>query len=201
MIEKVKNKEVSQKIFDDYSTEIMTSVEMQLYNLQNAAELVKNFKDISIDYHHTTETTFIIKQQLEFLLIGLKHHNHLGHRIHLDCPDSLEINSYPSIISQVITNLILNSFMHGFKDVVGDINISVKQEEQIIIVYTDNGIGIPEKYKTQIFDPFFTTNRGGGGTGLGLFVVYNLVVHKLGGMINLDPSYNDGVRFVIKIPK
>jgi signal transduction histidine kinase len=51
-----------------------------------------------------------------------------------------------------------------------------------------------------IFDPFFTTNRQGGGSGLGLHIVYNLVTHKLNGTIQCESMEENGTTFTLDIP-
>lgn len=56
----------------------------------------------------------------------------------------------------------------------------------MVITVLDNGPGIPEEALTQLFDPFFTTKPPGKGTGLGLDISYNIVVHKHGGEIRVE---------------
>jgi len=51
-----------------------------------------------------------------------------------------------------------------------------------------------------IFDPFFTTKRGHGGTGLGLYIIYNLVTQKLGGTITCVSTLGCGTKFTMLIP-
>ena len=67
--------------------------------------------------------------------------------------------------------------------------------------YTDNGVGIPETIVNRIFDPFFTTKLGSGGSGLGLYIVYNLVTGVLGGAIQVHNPPGDGVAFTLTLPR
>lgn len=197
----IKNNSISKQEFQKYSQNLIDSIDMQLKNLDRAAELVSNFKNISIDHHFSTLTPFNLKEHLDFILLGLKHHNTLGHQINLKCSKDLVINSYPSILSQLFSNLILNSFLHGFDQEQGSINITLESQNRgLTIQYSDNGSGIPKEHQSKIFDPFFTTNRQNGGTGLGLFMVYNLITHKLKGTIQLTPDFTPGVQFIIQIP-
>ena len=53
--------------------------------------------------------------------------------------------------------------------------------EQVEITFSDDGSGIPEDVQPHVFDPFFTTRRAQGSTGLGLYIVHNLVTQQLGG--------------------
>ena len=50
----------------------------------------------------------------------------------------------------------------------------------------DNGVGIPPKILPKIFDPFFTTKPVGKGTGQGLAISYNIIVHKHGGRLDVE---------------
>ena len=52
----------------------------------------------------------------------------------------------------------------------------------------------------KLFEPFFTTRRGQGGTGLGLHIVRNLIVRRLGGEIAYEPTPDGGATFVITAP-
>jgi signal transduction histidine kinase len=120
----------------------------------------------------------------------------------VNCPDDIDIITYPGAFYQVISNLIMNSLIHGFESIDNGemiFNISL-QESKILIDYSDNGKGIEPDLISRIFDPFFTTKRGKGGTGLGLHIVYNLMVQNLKGSITCASEPNMGCRFLIKMP-
>jgi signal transduction histidine kinase len=51
-----------------------------------------------------------------------------------------------------------------------------------------------------VFDPFFTTKRAQGSTGLGLYIVHNLVTQQLGGTVTIDSAPGKGTTFHIAIP-
>jgi len=96
----------------------------------------------------------------------------------------------------------MNSIIHGFKHTDdGNICISVKEESnKIILLYKDNGVGISEDHLAKIYDPFFTTNRDQGGSGLGLNIIYNIIVTKLNGSIHCSSKKGEGVLFEVTIP-
>ncbi len=123
------------------------------------------------------------------------------HRIDTSIID-LDFVTYPGSISQVLTNLLMNSMTHGFENVEeGRISIECsKMYEQLIIDYYDNGIGIDPKNNEKIFNPFFTTKRNEGNTGLGLNIVFNIVTQQLAGDIKLVNDKKDGVHFRIVLP-
>ena len=86
-------------------------------------------------------------------------------------------------------------------DEAGLIQIAVSlQDHQLTLRYRDNGRGMPEEVQKKVFEPFFTTKRGSGGTGLGLHIVYNLVVFKLKGTILCHSTPGEGTEFIITAP-
>jgi serine/threonine protein kinase len=124
------------------------------------------------------------------------------HQIKIQGDDNLSLNSYPGTFSQIITNLVMNSLIHAYKkNDAGTIRINYRTEaEQVILQYQDDGKGMPPEILTNVFDPFFTTNRGQGGTGLGLHIVYNLVTQKLNGEISVESQVGQGTTFLIELP-
>ena len=101
----------------------------------------------------------------------------------------------------MITNLIMNSLLHGFEDMkVGTITIEVdRRGDKIEILYADDGKGLSNEAKAKIFEPFYTTKRGYGGTGLGMHLVYNLINQTLQGSIQLQEA-SKGCAFIITMP-
>ena len=101
---------------------------------------------------------------------------------------------------QLFVNLILNSFqaMEGR----GQIRVEVTVEEggRLQIVYQDSGPGIAPEHRERVFDPFFTTKAVGEGTGLGLFIVAN-IVEEHAGEIRVDDGPGGGARFWIVLPQ
>lgn len=77
-----------------------------------------------------------------------------------------------NILETILINLLDNSKQNGASNV--NIDISVVSEN-IEIMVSDNGHGIPEGNETRLFEPFFTTNHDKGGTGLGLSVIRSLL--------------------------
>jgi signal transduction histidine kinase len=123
--------------------------------------------------------------------------------VNLDLPNKPAIiwgNNYQ--LEQVFCNLINNSldFVDPKKGVIHiEISKIQKNDKSIYtITYQDNGPGVPDKYQDKIFYPFFTTKDHDKGTGLGLFIVKNILSnHK--GSIMLEKSNQSGVRFVIHL--
>jgi signal transduction histidine kinase len=80
-------------------------------------------------------------------------------------------------------------------------------DSEILLMLSDNGVGIPLEKQGRVFDPFFTTRLGQGGSGLGLYIVYNIVTSLLGGHIQLisnrmcDLKRDKAVRVVVASEK
>ena len=103
----------------------------------------------------------------------------------------------------MITNLVVNSLLHAYgEEDQGCIAIQVElKDKQFYLRYSDDGKGIDAKVANRIFDPFFTTKRGDGGTGLGLYVVYNIVTQQFGGTIECVSNQGRGTTFTICFPQ
>ena len=121
--------------------------------------------------------------------------------IQVECPTDLNVNSLPGALEQILTNLLMNSLIHGFDDGKGSIKIKVHQNENHLhLEYTDNGKGIREENIPKIFEPFFTTHRAHGGSGLGLYICYNIIITQLQGTISCESVLGEGVVFKIDYP-
>ena len=68
------------------------------------------------------------------------------------------------------------------------------------IAIADNGPGIAPEHQTRIFDPFFTTKDVGRGTGLGLTVSYQTIVHQHRGHIGLQSTPQHGTQITLDLP-
>ena len=62
---------------------------------------------------------------------------------------------------------------------------------RLCIDFRDDGSGIEAEALARIFDPFFTTDQQ-GGMGLGMHLVYNLVTHRMGGLIRCNSAAGGG---------
>jgi two-component system NtrC family sensor kinase len=119
--------------------------------------------------------------------------------IRTDLADNLPITAGDQAqLQQVILNLINNAI-----DAIGrDGTVSVKSsrnQSQIRVVVADTGPGIPDSVQKKIFDPFFTTKSTGKGTGLGLWISYN-IIEKMGGNLALQSKEGQGAAFTITLP-
>ncbi len=184
-------------VAEESSTSILT-------NLERAAELVQSFKKVAADQTSEEKRVFEMKGYLDQILVSLRpQFKRTPHKILVSCPDNVLLNSYPGAIMQILTNLIMNSLVHGFADGrSGEIDILVEDGgENVVLSYRDTGVGMNKEQRERIYDPFYTTRRGSGGTGLGMNIVYNLIIQTLKGAVVLDTTPDNGVFFVITVPK
>jgi signal transduction histidine kinase len=179
------------------------SATMILNNLNRAAGLVKSFKLVSVDQTTNDLRRFNVKTYVDDLLFSLRpRFKQAGHTVELNCPEHLEIESYPGVFSQIITNLLMNSLIHGFEDMdAGHMALSFfTEEDYLVLSYSDNGKGMDMKILDKMFDPFFTTKRSHGGTGLGMHILYNLVTQSLKGKIECTSTPSKGIILLIRVP-
>jgi len=198
--EKYGSNTMSQDVFENY---LNTSEELAIQinsNLQKTAHLVSNFKKISFDQSSEEKRKINLKEYLGEIIFSMKMITKKTNiTIENKCPNDINIITYPGAISQIITNLIINSIKHAFNEKEkGTIIIYATREDDMVkLVYKDNGKGIEKETLPKIFDPFFTTNREGGGTGLGLNILYNIISNTLLGTIKCNSIKGEGVEFTI----
>jgi two-component system NtrC family sensor kinase len=197
------NNKMKRSDLDEYLRIVRETTPMIQSNLYRASELIKSFKQVAVDRSMDTKRKFAIKEYIQEVLITLQPKlKKTKHKVTVLGADAIEIFSDPGAISQIITNLIMNSLIHAYEpDEEGKLSIDVSpQHTELIIHYSDEGKGMPQHVVEQIFNPFFTTNRSGGGTGLGMHIVYNLVTQSLGGTIRCESRIGVGTSFIIQIP-
>jgi signal transduction histidine kinase len=174
-------------------------------NLHRAGELIQSFKQVAVDRSHAERRTFNLSEATDQIIASLRPAlKKASIALSLEVPENLVVDGYPGSYGQILTNLFLNAATHAFADGrTGAITISAKPRgnDDIEIIFADNGAGMTPDVQRQAFDPFFTTRRNEGGTGLGLHIVYNLVTQQLGGRMMLDSRPGQGTTFRIIMPK
>jgi signal transduction histidine kinase len=206
----------TKQLKSDYENEIMDEEEFEKYlkdsiqtadiifkNLVHAAKLIRDFKQLSLNLNDTNLKNINLKQLMDDILLTLHHKfTKTDIDVKLLVDETLYMRVHTDILVEIFNNLILNSLTHAFKGVENpQITIEIKKkDDRMLIDYSDNGVGMDKKHLSKIFDPFYTTNRVEGNTGLGMHVVYNLVVQKLEGDIEVTSKVNEGILFNITLP-
>ena len=111
----------------------------------------------------------------------------------------LQCKCYELSLQQAFIQLLTNCFQAI--DESGIIDVSTRSDDDwIIIVISDNGVGISETDIKRIFDPFFTTRNVGQGLGLGLSVAYETIHNGHHGDILVSSVLGQKTSFTIKLP-
>lgn len=107
----------------------------------------------------------------------------------------------PHQIQQVFVNLFMNALESMEQDGTIEIKSALgkydKEDRQVVITISDDGIGIPPENISRVFDPFFTTKPD--GTGLGLSIVYK-IMEQHDARIEIKNRENKGTSFVLHFP-
>jgi signal transduction histidine kinase len=182
----------------DQSLRIMTT------NTQRAAALVRSFKQVAVDQSSDNIRHFNLRKYLDEVLLSLQPKlKGKPIAVKVECPPDIHCESFPGAVSQIVTNMVVNSLVHGFDEgQKGTIRISGKLEgEHVLFDYSDDGVGMDATTLQQLFDPFFTTKRGSGGSGLGAHILYNLVTGPLGGTVKVVSSPGMGLHYHLRFPR
>jgi len=199
----LKNNTMTKTDFERYLDTARQSSELILKHLLRAGELVKSFKMVSADQTSSEKRQFLIGAYIEDVITSLRPEiKKTSLNIKINYVKDIEISSYPGAIAQIITNLLMNSIIHGYeKGSQGNIIIDISQTvDRVLIDFKDDGKGIEGDILPKIFNPFFTTRRGFGGTGLGLNIVFNLINQTLKGAITCQSELKAGTVFHISLP-
>jgi DNA-binding response OmpR family regulator len=200
----LEQEEVDEDELLDNLQSINQAAHLTLSHLKRATNLVKSFKRTAVDQVSDKLRDFEVKEVIEDTINTL--HNQFKNsdiEIVLNCPIDLKINSLPGALEQILTQLLMNSLIHGFNEGqdAGLIKIDVQlKEEALYLEYSDTGKGIAEENVAKIFEPFFSTYRAHGGSGLGMYICYNLVTTQLKGSINCESLPEKGIQFSISYP-
>ncbi|MGL6290760.1 MAG: ATP-binding protein [Silanimonas sp.] len=195
--------QLKRSTLDRFVTENHEATALIERNLQRAATLISHFKQVAVDQASVRRRRFDLAAMVVDVLSTLSPRlKRSRHRVEIDIPPGIVLESYPGPLEQVLTNLIENSLVHAFEaDCSGVIRLSAMVVgDRIRMRFEDDGRGIAADVRHRVFDPFFTTRLGQGGSGLGLYLVYNLVHGPLGGSIELLESASPGACFIVELP-
>lgn len=103
-------------------------------------------------------------------------------------------------IIQVFQNLMENACKYSDQNKKSFVNLKSEIcNEGLIISVKDNGIGIEKKFHNKIFDAFSKLGNSENSSGMGLYIVKDLV-QSFGGKITIDSKYGEGSTFTISFP-
>jgi len=189
--------------FETFLKAADSAAESMMLNLTRGAEIIRSFKQVAVDQEVEQTRDFNLHEYLREVQLSVQpKFKHSPHTLEIVCPADITLKTYPGALTQVLTNLIMNSLIHAFDDTTpGVVTLSARSiPSGVQITYSDNGKGMNAEQCSKIFDPFFTTKQGQGGTGLGMHITYNLITQKLCGNIQLESAPGKGTTFRISIP-
>jgi hemerythrin-like metal-binding protein len=178
--------------------------QLALSNLRRAADMVHSFKRTAVDQASQTEREYDLAEVIEDVQKSLRSaFKNTPICIAVDCPGKLGLFGNAGALVQLLANLLQNSRMHAFADGTRAGNITIRagrEGDRVFIDYRDDGAGMSAETLAHAFEPFYTTRRGTGGSGLGLYIVYNLVTQGLRGEVHCESAAGQGVRFYMTYP-
>jgi signal transduction histidine kinase len=186
-----------------YLSDMSMGTEMLRINLSRAKTLIDSFGHLAADQASEQRRRFDLAVLMKEILLSL--HPTLKHKqqqVVVTIPDGIIMDSVPSALAQIAINLINNAFIHGFDGrTEGVLSISARvQNEQLHLVFFDNGVGMSAEHLSKLFTPFFSTKIGQGGTGLGMSIIHNLVKKTLHGEITVHSELGQGTQFDLRLP-
>lgn len=188
----------------DFVETVSASSDMINANLNRASDLIRSFKQVAVDQSSEEARDINLLDYIDEVLLSLQPKlKRTRHEIKVDGDRDIRLNTQPGAVSQVITNLVMNSVIHAYDaQQAGHIHISARKNGVgVKLEYSDDGKGMDEDVRAKIFDPFFTTKRGAGGSGLGMHILYNQITQTLGGSVVCDSKPGGGTSFTITIPQ
>ena len=148
--------------------------------------------------------------------VGLAYHGmraeHSGFNVDIQTeldPAVGEIEMVPEEMGRVFLNLLDNA-LQAMRSRAADAGPTYTPVLRVVsepwgergarVSISDNGMGIPESARARVFEPFFTTKPTGEGTGLGLSLAYEIVVHGHGGELTVETEEGVGTTFTVSLP-
>ncbi len=183
----------------EFKRNLLAQIETQS---DKARDIVKTLLEFSRIKEFKKEPLFLKKLVEETVLLVRGHTPH-NVSISTEIPEDLTILADKQRMQQVFLNLIKNGMDAMQAD--GQIWISASDTglyssyNGVEILIEDDGPGIDPEHIQKIFDPFFTTKDVGKGSGLGLFIVHDIIEWH-GGSITVDSRPGLGTTFIIWLP-
>lgn len=164
--------------------------------IRNIVQDLRRFSSTQQEAPERFDVVRLIMTATDWVVKTLRQKPHVSY----DGPEQMEIISRKGQLHQVLVNLVQNAADAVADLPDGSIRLSLAPWQSGIVLHvTDNGPGVAPEHRDKIFEPFFTTKPIGAGTGLGLYVSYN-IARKLGGSLCFVESAGAGAHFVFEVP-
>ncbi len=127
--------------------------------------------------------------------------NEYGIKVVTECKP-LTVKANVQQIQELLSNLLVNGIKYNKPDGIVRLTVTADQEDMILVV-SDTGVGIPKEAQRRVFERFYRVDKGRskkmGGTGLGLSIVKHIVSYY-GGSIKLESQVDVGTTFTVRLP-
>ncbi len=203
LADKFSNRSLTQSDLLNYLKRTQEGMTLISNNLERIGKLSDVFRRVAMNGCPSEKRLFSLNDCVDKVIRSMGNLLSSSHiTVKVECDPALEVNGIPDDWSTIFINLFDNSIKHGFKDrKLGVINVSIVSTEKLLYIeYRDDGIGMAPEVQSQIFEPFFTTNMQ-GGMGLGMHLIYNLITHRMNGIIQLISKPDQGVYYQIEVPQ
>lgn len=170
------------------------------------SKTIDDFRNFFLNSHSQQSINLVdvINSTISIVKTQFESHN-IQINLFYDQSDNYEFMGYYNEMRQVFLNLLTNSKdaieinKKNINENTGVINITLQKKENYILVkFCDNGGGADEKICKKIFNPYFSTKFAEQGTGIGLFMVKNIIEKLHKGTIQAY-NFNDGFCFEVKL--
>jgi len=167
-----------------------------LFRIENVVKQVLSYSGKSKSEPRLLDVQQVLYESLAFVQHRIES-EHIDLRLELD-------DSRPKVfidqhqIQQIFSNILRNAIdaMPGH----GKLTITVSSSDKVVaITFIDTGIGISQENLENVFDPFFSTKEVGKGSGLGLFICYNLL-QIYNGNLEIKSKEKKGTRVIVRLP-
>ncbi|WP_430459660.1 ATP-binding protein [Thalassolituus sp. LLYu03] len=203
-----RNNSLNKDAFNDYLELAREGTSIAADNLRRAADLIARFKQVAVDQASEQKRDFELCDYVQSILFSLRpSYKYRPLDVNVIASQRIIVSGYPGAVAQIITNLLMNALTHAFPPEQddpahrGQIDIVISEDnEQVRLVFRDNGAGMSEDIRSKLFSPFFTTRRAQGGSGLGTSIILDLVTHQLNGSISVTSTPGEGTEFVLRFP-
>jgi PAS domain S-box-containing protein len=194
IIDKQNSERIALKDYSDFFNLTQKSLSILSSNQKRITRVVKRFRDVSVQHLGLVLSYFNLRDIIDET-IASQRWRIAGWRVNVDCSKEIQMHSYKKAISLILVQLIENSLLHSDADIDQDPVIWVRAEldgqDNVQIVFSDNGQGISQDQAKNLGQPFFTTKQGSDGhIGLGLYMIYNLTSRMLDGRLQFPVTGN-----------
>ena len=191
---------------DETSDEfIKTNLDLLQGSIKKLDEFIMELLEYSRNSRQEVKKQEInFKEMLDEINNNLKHMEGNNSRkvdLHYEIQNSNSFHSDKSKINILLSNLISNAIRYQNPKTTNpmvDIKINISDSETGITV-RDNGIGISKENQKKIFEKFYRVSDNTQGTGLGLYLVKE-IVEKLEGKIEIESEVGKGTAFIVRFP-